>query len=89
MVALLAIQIISAKARDKALSREQEEIRAYKFEITEDITITFKGILCNIKDGKGKLVKKLGTEDRQVIREVLTRYKYYIIRAQIKFKKKQ
>ena len=54
---------MSAKARDKALSREQEAIRAYKFKITEDITITFKGRLYNITDGKGKIVKELGIED--------------------------
>jgi len=30
----------------------------------EDMTIIFKGILYNIKDGKGKLVKELGIEDR-------------------------
>ena len=30
----------------------------------EDITIIFKGILYNIKDAKGKLVKALGIEDR-------------------------
>jgi len=52
------------------------------------MTITFKGRLCNIKDGKGKVVKELGIEDRQVIKEVLTRYKCYIIRAWIKFKKR-
>jgi len=28
------------------------------------MTIIFKGILYNIKDGKGKLVKALGIEDR-------------------------
>jgi len=39
-------------------------IRAYKFEIIEDITIIFTGILCNIKDSKEKLVKELGIEDR-------------------------
>ena len=46
------------------LSRKWEEIKGYKFKIIEDITITFKGILCIIKDGKEKLVKELGTEDR-------------------------
>ena len=51
------------KAGDKALSGEQEEIKGHKFKITEDITMTFKGILCIIKDSKGKLVKELGTED--------------------------
>ena len=30
----------------------------------EDITIIFKGILYNIIDSKGKLVKALGIEDR-------------------------
>ena len=30
----------------------------------EDMTITFKGGLCLIKDSKGKVVKVLGIEDR-------------------------
>jgi hypothetical protein len=47
---------MSTKAGDKALSREWEEIRAYKFEIIEDITIIFKGRLYNILDSKGKVV---------------------------------
>ena len=55
---------MSAKARDKALSGEQEEIKGYIFKIMEDITMTFKGRLCNIKDGKEKLVKVLGIENR-------------------------
>ena len=63
MVAVLVIQIMSAKARDKALSGKQEIIRGYIFEIMEDITIIFKGGLCNIKDGKGKIVKALGIKD--------------------------
>jgi len=50
--------------------------------------MTFKGGLCLIKDGKGKVVKVLGIENGQVTREVLARYKYYIIRAQIKLKKR-
>jgi len=29
----------------------------------EDITMIFKGRLCFIKDGKGKVVKVLGIED--------------------------
>jgi len=29
----------------------------------EDITMIFEGGLCNIKDGKGKLVEALGIED--------------------------
>jgi hypothetical protein len=55
---------MSAKAGDKALSGEWEAIGGYIFEIMEDITITFKGGLCNIIDGEGKLVEELGIEDR-------------------------
>ena len=80
---------MSIKARNKALSGKQKVIRAYKFKITENISITFKGILYNIKNGEGKLVKALGTENGQVTREVLAGYKYYIIRARIKLKKRQ
>jgi len=54
----------------------------------EDITITFKGGLCNIIDSKGKLVEDLNIKNGQVTREVLTRYKYYIIRARIKLEKR-
>jgi len=54
---------MSTKAGDKVLSGEWEAIGAYKFEITKDMTMTFKSILYNIKDGEGKLVKELGIED--------------------------
>jgi hypothetical protein len=79
---------MSAKARDKALSREWEEIKAYKFEIMEDITMIFKGILCNIQDSKGKWVEELGIEDGQIVKEVFTGYKCYMMKAKIKFKKR-
>ena len=54
---------MSAKARDKALSGEWEEIRGYIFKIIEDMTIIFKGRLCNITDNKGKVVKELGIKN--------------------------
>ena len=50
--------------------------------------MTFKGRSCNIIDSKGKVVEELGIKDRQVIKEVLAGYKFYVIRAQIKFKKR-
>ena len=60
---------------DKALRGVFEEIGAFKFDIEEDITITFRGSLCNITDSEGNLVKKLSTSDGLVKREkVLTRY---------------
>jgi len=79
---------MSAKAGDKALSGEWEDIGARKFDITEDMTMTFEGRSCNIQDGEGKLVEKLGTEDGQVTREVLAGYKCYIMWARIKFEKR-
>lgn len=79
---------MSAKAGDKALSGEWEEIGARKFEITEDMTMTFEGISCNIQDGEGKWVEELGTEDGQVAREVLAGYKCYVMKAKIKFEKR-
>ena len=88
IVTLLTIQIISAKARDKAFNREWEEIGGHIFKITKDITIIFKGRLCNIKNGKGKLVKALGIKNGQVIKEVFAGYKCYIIQAQIKLEKR-
>jgi hypothetical protein len=48
----------------------------------------FKGILCNIQDSKGKWVEELDIKDRQVVKEVFTRYKCYIIKAKIKFEKR-
>jgi hypothetical protein len=50
--------------------------------------MTFKGILYNIQDNKGKWVKELSTENRQVIKKILARYKCYIIKAKIKFEKR-
>ena len=38
-------------------------IKAYKFKIIEDMTIIFKGRLCNITDDKGKVVKELGIKN--------------------------
>jgi hypothetical protein len=48
----------------------------------------FKGILYNIQNSKGKWVKELSIKNRQVVKEVFTRYKCYIIKVKIKFKKR-
>jgi hypothetical protein len=48
----------------------------------------FKGILCNIQDSKGKWVEELGIEDGQIVKEVFTGYKCYMMKAKIKFKKR-
>jgi len=79
---------MSAKAGDKALSGEWEEIGGHKFEITEEMTMTFEGRSCNILDGEEKVVDELGTKDGQVTREVLAGYRCYVMRARIKFEKR-
>ena len=53
---------MAAKLWDKALSGKGEEIGAYAFVITEDMTMEFQGRSCYIIDGEGNLVEKLGTE---------------------------
>jgi hypothetical protein len=55
---------MSIKARDKALSKEWEEIKGHIFKIIEDITIIFKGRLCNIKNSKKKWVEELSAKNR-------------------------
>lgn len=77
-----------AKVGDKALNGEWEEIAAYRFEITEDMTMEFQGSSCNIVDGEGKLVEQLGSKDGRVSREALTGYRCYVMRSWIKFEKK-
>lgn len=81
--------IMSTKLGDKALSGEWEEIGAKKFEITEDMTMEFQGKSCNIKDGEGSLVEKLGAEHGKVEREVLIGYRCYVMQAWVRFKKKR
>jgi hypothetical protein len=53
---------MSAKVGDKAFNGEWEQIGAQYFDITEDMTMEFQGKSCNIADGAGSLVEKLGTE---------------------------
>lgn len=78
---------MSAKAGDRALSGEPEEVSARKFEIQEDMSMTFKGRSCNIFDGEGKLVEQIGAEHKEVTRKVLAGYQCYVMKATIKFEK--
>jgi hypothetical protein len=74
---------------NKALNGEWEEIlAAYKFEITEDMTMSFQGRSCHIEDNKKKLVETLGRDDGEVMREVFAGYRCYVMKAWIKFEKK-
>jgi hypothetical protein len=79
---------MSTKLGVMALSGEWEEIGACRFEITEDMTMEFQGKSCNIVDGAGGLVEALGAEHGRVLREVLTGYRCYVLKAWVKFEKK-
>jgi len=80
---------MSDNAGDKALRGVFEEIGAFKFDIKEDVTMTFKGSSCNITDSEGNLVKKLGASEGLFEgEEVLAGYQCYVIKAQVKFEKK-
>lgn len=79
---------MSGKAGDKALSGDWEEISAYRFEITDDMTMEFQGTSCNIQDSERNLVESLGTEHGRVTREVLAGYRCYVIKSWVRFTKK-
>lgn len=72
---------------DTALSGEWEEIKALKFDITDNMTMEFQGASCNIADSQGNLVETLGAKDGRAQREVLPGYRCYVIRAWVKFEK--
>ncbi|OJD20776.1 hypothetical protein ACJ73_07887 [Blastomyces percursus] len=74
---------------NKALRGEWEDIGALKFEMSEDMIVTFEGRSCHIEDSEGRHVDTLGSEDGRVTREVLEGYRCYVLKAKIKFEKRQ
>lgn len=73
-----------------ALSGEWEKISNNRFEIQEDMVMTFEGRSCNIVDAEGNPIPDgcLGPSDGQVTREVKVGYRCYVMRAWVKFEKK-
>jgi len=51
--------------------------------------MTFKGRSCNITDNKDKLVVAYGPDDGEVQKDVMAGYKCYVMRANIKFERKE
>ena len=81
---------MSDHAGDKALRGVLEEVGACKFDIKEDMVMTFEGMSCNITDSSGTLVKKFGASNGLVEEEeVLAGYQCYVIKARVKFERKQ
>ncbi|KAF2788647.1 hypothetical protein K505DRAFT_285764 [Melanomma pulvis-pyrius CBS 109.77] len=77
-----------SRVGDKALGGELETISNYKFNITENITMSFQGQSCNILNSGGNLVKKLEEEDGFVERDVMPGYQCYVMKAKVKFDRK-
>jgi hypothetical protein len=75
---------------DKALNGEWVEIllKPQKFDIPEDMTMTFEGRSCHIEDSEKNLVESLGLDDGIATRDVFTGYRCYVTKGRIKFEKK-
>ncbi|KAF9733851.1 hypothetical protein PMIN01_08194 [Paraphaeosphaeria minitans] len=68
-----------------ALGGDWETISNYKFNITKDMIMLFQGRSCNIKDGGGALIEKLGEKDGLAERHVLPGYQCFVMKAKVKF----
>jgi len=75
---------MSSENAKKALNGVEAWIEGDTFEITENMTMTFEGLSCNIKDGEGNLVT-LGKNDGRVSRLVYAGSRCYVIKASVKF----
>lgn len=76
---------------EKALSGAWERISIKCFEIQEDMVMQFEGRSCNITDSEGNPVPggTFGPDDGRVEKEVLAGFRCYIMRALVKFEKKE
>jgi hypothetical protein len=76
---------------EQALNGEWERISNKCFEIQEDMIMEFEGRSCNITDSEGNPVPgaTFGPDDGLIEKEVLAGFRCYIMRARVKFKKKE
>ena len=68
------------KIEKKIFKKETEQIDVYIFEIKKDMIMIF--------DVKKRVIKELETKDEKVMREVLIKYRCYVMKIKIKFEKK-
>lgn len=83
-------QAMSDEVGRKALSGEWAWISNKCIEIKKKILMGFKGRPCNIINNKSDPIPadELGLNNRLVERDVLPGYRYYMMRAHVKFGKK-
>lgn len=77
---------MSTNVGDQALGGVSEYIMNFRFEITEEMTMEFKGVSCNITK-PNDLDEELGPDDGQVTRKVYPGYRCYVMRAVVSFHK--
>lgn len=77
---------MSTNVGDIALAGFDEYITVYRFKITEDMTLEFKGLSCNIENPDGP-DEELGPEEEPITRKVYAGYRCYVLKAWMSFKK--
>jgi hypothetical protein len=71
----------------KALDGERTYIEGERFEIHEDMLITFEGQSCNILDKEGTEVFAFRSQDGLKKEKVLSGYKCYVLEGWVQFRK--
>lgn len=77
---------MSTNVGERALAGFDEYIIVCCFEITEEMTLEFKGLSCNIENPDGP-DEELGPEKELVRRKVYPGYRCYVLKAWMSFKK--
>jgi hypothetical protein len=71
----------------KALDGKRTYIEGERFEIHEDMEITFEGQSCNILDKEGTEVFAFRSQDGAKTEKVLPGYKCYVLEGWVQFQK--
>lgn len=77
-----------SKVGDKALGGEWESISNHKFEVMEEMTLSFQGRSCNILDSEGNIIESLREKDGLAERHVSYGYQCYVMKAKVKFEQR-
>jgi hypothetical protein len=79
---------MSTENGKKALNGERVWIPGDMFVIKEDMTMTFEGGSCNVKNSDGEFVYEVKTDDGNVELNVSKGYTCYVLMGWLKFEKK-
>ncbi|KAL4786850.1 hypothetical protein BJX76DRAFT_354849 [Aspergillus varians] len=79
-----ALSPMAEKVR-MAMQGQWMSVRGRVFDITEDMTMVFEGLSCNILDRDEQIVANFSEKDAVVVREVRPGERCYILYARVKF----